>query len=74
MKYREGVFLDASWVAVYTGQGIVPQSFDPRAAVPPTATISANVERLAQEITAAIARMPGHVDQLRRYCPMPGLA
>lgn len=74
VKYREGVFLDASWVAVYTGQGIVPQSFDPRAAAPPTATISANVERLAQEITAAIARMPGHVDQLRRYCPMPGLA
>lgn len=70
VKYREGVFLDASWVAVYIGQGILPEGFDPRVATAPTASIAAGIDRLAQEIAASTARLPGHADQLRRYCPM----
>lgn len=30
MNYRDGMFLDASWLAVYLGQRVVPQAADPR--------------------------------------------
>ena len=36
VKYREGVFLDASWIAVYLGQGVVPEGHDLRADAPPS--------------------------------------
>src|SRR4051812_10973839 len=36
VKYREGVFLDASWIAVYLGQRVVPEGHDMRADAPPT--------------------------------------
>lgn len=70
VKYREGVFLDASWVAVYAGQRILPGRYDPRADVPPAAAIRSGLEKLKGEIDARIERMPSHLDQLRRYCPM----
>jgi tryptophan halogenase len=68
VKYREGVFLDASWVAVYAGQGILPEGFDPRAGAAPATAIAGGIDQLAQEIAATTARMPGHADQLRRFC------
>ncbi|MFX9097302.1 tryptophan 7-halogenase, partial [Acinetobacter baumannii] len=31
VNYRDGMFLDASWIAVYLGQRVVPEAGDPRA-------------------------------------------
>lgn len=70
VKYREGVFLDASWVAVYAGQGILPAGFDPRASLPPAGALKNGLEKLGADIAARIDVMPSHLDQLRRYCPM----
>ena len=30
VKYREGVFLEASWIAVYIGQRVIPLGHDMR--------------------------------------------
>lgn len=30
VNYRDGMFLDASWIAVYLGQGVIPMKSDPR--------------------------------------------
>ena len=70
VKYREGVFLDASWIAVYMGQGIVPQGWDPRADVPPEGDVWRGIGSLAEQIAAEVARRPGHRAFIDGYCPM----
>ena len=70
VKYREGVFLDASWIAVYMGQGIVPQGWDPRADAAPDGDLRRGIGSLAEQIAADVARRPGHRAFIDGYCPM----
>ncbi len=70
VKYREGVFLDASWIAVYLGQGVIPEGHDMRAEGPPLDQLARAMESVQAEIRAAVAAMPQHRDYLERYCPM----
>ncbi|MBV8687689.1 MAG: tryptophan 7-halogenase [Alphaproteobacteria bacterium] len=70
VKYREGVFLDASWIAVYVGQGILPRGFDPRAATPPSEAVLRGMAALGEEIAASARAMPGHAAHVAGYCPM----
>jgi tryptophan halogenase len=74
VKYREGVFLDASWIAVYLGQGVIPEGHDLRADGPPLDQLKAYMDRIQAEIRASIATMPMHRDYLERYCPMKDVA
>ncbi len=60
VKYREGVFLEASWLAVYLGQRIVPGGYDQRADGPSTAALAAALDRLRGETEAAVRSMPDH--------------
>ena len=70
VKYREGVFLDASWIAVYLGQGVVPEGHDFRADAPSAQSVARGMEVLRAEIRDTVGRMPAHLDHLNRYCPM----
>jgi tryptophan halogenase len=70
VKYREGAFLDASWIAVYIGQGIVPEGYDPRASLPPIDDLAAHAEGLRASIRREAERMPEHAAHIRAYCPM----
>ncbi|MFN3388212.1 MAG: tryptophan halogenase family protein [Allosphingosinicella sp.] len=74
VKYREGVFLDASWIAVYVGQGIVPEGWDPRADLPPSEAVLREMEAVQADIRAAAAAMPDHRAHIDRYCPMAAAA
>lgn len=74
VKYREGVFLDASWIAVYTGQGIVPGGYDPRADAADADGLVAGMRALHAEIGRTVAAMPSHLDYIHRYCPMADAA
>ena len=74
VKYREGVFLDASWIAVYLGQGIVPEGHDLRADAPPAESIVNGMRQLRDEIRGTVERMPDHREHLDRYCPMAKVA
>ncbi|GGB39982.1 tryptophan halogenase [Sphingomonas metalli] len=58
--YRHGLFLEPSWIAVYLGQGIVPQGWDPRADLPDAAALDAALAGLHERIAAAVAAMPDH--------------
>jgi tryptophan halogenase len=74
VKYREGVFLDASWIAVYVGQGIVPEGYDPRAEAADAAALIAGMRTLHGDIRAAVSAMPAHLDYIRRHCAMADAA
>jgi tryptophan 7-halogenase len=64
------VFLDASWIAVYLGQGIVPAGWDPRADAADGAALRDGVEQLRAAIAADVAGRPDHRGFIDRYCPM----
>ncbi|KLI63340.1 tryptophan halogenase family protein [Aurantiacibacter marinus] len=64
-KYSDGLFYDASWIAVYLGQGVFPETHDARAAMADPARVKAALDRLQQAISAHVDSMPGHVDYLR---------
>ncbi len=70
VKYREGVFLDASWVSVYLGQGIVPDGWDPRADAMTAADLVRGLDALRGEIAENVAARPDHRAFIDRYCAM----
>ena len=70
VKYREGVFLDASWVAVYLGQRIMPDGHDLRADAPALDAVRRGIETLAGEIVEQVGRMPSHAAYVARHCAM----
>jgi len=74
VKHREGVFMDASWIAVYVGQGIVPQGHDPRADAVDAADLAASLHRLHDEIRTTVAAAPLHAAHIRATCAMPDAA
>ena len=59
-KYSDGLFYDASWIAVYVGQGLLPQRHDARAAFADPMRVKAARDRLRQAIGEEVAAMPGH--------------
>jgi tryptophan halogenase len=59
-KYSDGLFYDASWIAVYIGQGVLPERHDPRTRLPDPTRVAGAMEGLRQAIRDEIAAMPGH--------------
>jgi tryptophan halogenase len=63
--YREGMFLDASWLAVYFGQNVVPRHYDPRSDQLSTVELEAQLLKLRGDYATAVDSLPGHEDFLR---------
>lgn len=59
VNYREGMFLEPSWLAVYIGQNIVPDGGDPRVGS------ARPLGGVADEIAAIADTLPRHEDVLR---------
>lgn len=64
--YREGMFLDASWLAVYIGQNVIPQNHDPAADRLDRAALGGQLAGLHGEYASAVSAMPTHEAFLRR--------
>ncbi|WP_076069820.1 tryptophan halogenase family protein [Sphingomonas montana] len=58
--YSQGLFLEPSWIAVYLGQGIVPQAWDQRADGPALDTLERAVGKLRTQVADTAAAMPDH--------------
>ncbi|HEX8062064.1 MAG TPA: tryptophan halogenase family protein [Allosphingosinicella sp.] len=65
VNYREGMFLEPSWIAVYLGQNVIPRRFDPLSEAVPESRLRAEMSRIGEACRAAAERMPRHDDFLR---------
>ncbi len=63
-QYRHGLFLEPSWIAVYLGQGVVPEGWDPRADLPDAAALDRAMTALHDGIAATVSGMPDHAAYL----------
>src|SRR3954462_1649675 len=70
VKYREGVFLDASWIAVYLGQHVVPEGHDIRADGPPPDALLRGMETFRREGRELAKTRPSPLGRIASYCPM----
>lgn len=66
VNYRDGMFLDASWIAVYLGQRIIPQNNDPLGNAIAEADLQVQLERLRSDCRAAAEGLSSHADFIRQ--------
>jgi tryptophan halogenase len=69
VAYKDGLFLEPSWVAVYTGQEILPDAYDPLADVLSADEVKARLDRMRSIIERAVAAMQSQRDYIARFCP-----
>jgi tryptophan halogenase len=66
-RYEDELFSRASWVAVFLGQHIAPDSCDPVIASLPANEVMTSVESMRTAIEQATRQMPTHEEILKRY-------
>ena len=64
--YERGLFARPSWLAVYLGQGMLPENLDSRVRQLPQAAIAANLESMASRLQQLAQGAPKHDDVIRR--------
>jgi tryptophan halogenase len=64
--YTNGPFLEPSWVAILTGQGLRPERYDARADFVDADGLGRALARLRHEVASRVGQMPGHRDYLAR--------
>jgi len=59
-QYREGMFLDASWLAVFFGQNVLPQRYDPASDRLAEHELADRMDRIRDDYAAAVQTLPSH--------------
>jgi tryptophan 7-halogenase len=66
-EYAHGLFLPASWLAVFAGQNIIPDSYDPRVDKMTAEEISARFNLVREKISNAVQNTGQHLDFIQSY-------
>jgi tryptophan halogenase len=69
-----GLFSPPSWLSVFHGQGLKPQSYSPLADTMPESELIRFLENLRADIQQGVGKMPRHEAFLDRYCAAAPLA
>jgi len=69
VTYKDGLFLEPSWLALFLGQRVMPRGYDSRVDALPPAEAALQLTRMRDNIKSALMRMPQHEDFLQGYCP-----
>ena len=67
-RYRGGLFTPTSWLSVFIGQGLIPQTYSPMADINPQERLIAELEDLRTEIRDRVEEMLPHDRFIDRYC------
>lgn len=67
-RYKRGMFLEPSWVAVYLGQGIEPRTWHPLANALDINELASHLQQMREAIATGVSAMPNHKDALKQYC------
>ncbi|MDJ0759008.1 MAG: tryptophan 7-halogenase [Woeseiaceae bacterium] len=60
-SHRQGeLFIETNWIAVYLGQGIIPETYDPRADRADSTLVSRNMRAMREYVAKAAESMPSH--------------
>jgi tryptophan 7-halogenase len=66
VNYRDGMFLNASWIAVYLGQRVLPEHPDPRSFAIDDAALATRMGVIAEHSRKAAASLPTHAEFIQR--------
>ena len=69
LTYKDGLFLEPSWIAVYLGQRVLPADCDPRVDAFNAVEVAQRLQDVRERVADAVAKMPAHEDFLAQYCP-----
>jgi len=72
VTYKDGLFLEPSWLAVYFGQRVMPTAYDPLADAIDGEDLKSRLRLVREQIQTAVVHMPTHEEFLQRYCPADG--
>jgi tryptophan halogenase len=64
------LFIETNWLAVYLGQGLIPESYDPRAGCLDEATIRGRMRMMREYLQNAATALPSHAEALAEHCAM----
>jgi len=67
VKYDHGLFLTPSWVAVYIGQGIIPQDYDWRVDQLGADNMRHHLAQMRALMTHTVGSMPDHAAYIRAH-------
>ncbi|HWU49063.1 MAG TPA: tryptophan halogenase family protein [Asticcacaulis sp.] len=69
-RYRDGLFAPPSWVAVYTGQNVLPTHYDRQVDNMSLDMVRQKMEEMRGRVAANVDALPTHADFLRSYCAL----
>ena len=67
-RYRDGLFAPPSWIAVYTGQNILPRNYDRQVDNMSTEAMLEKMREMQERVAVNVEVLPTHADFLRDYC------
>ena len=68
------LFANPSWIAVYLGQGIVPERAPALATMRSQVPVADRLAQISRAMDDAVAAMPGHGEFIARHCAAPPIA
>ena len=71
-RENDELFNDTSWFAVFIGQGIIPESYDPMVDCMDEGLFKARMAEIKAVIARSAEVMPGHMDFIRENCAAEG--
>ena len=67
-RYDDELFVDSNWIAVFLGQGIRPESYDPLVDAIDTEALRRKLAQLRSILHATAQSMPSHREFIAQHC------